>query len=85
LAGVLSAKHPFWNSSVSNPSGVELLELFHKNEFEVQLLTSPEIIFHNSYFKNCVNESTNVHLLYIKKKKKTNCDVFSHQSLEPQL
>jgi hypothetical protein len=24
----LNAKHPFWNSSVSNPSGVELLELF---------------------------------------------------------
>jgi hypothetical protein len=31
LACDLSAKHPFWNSSVSNPSGVERLELFHKN------------------------------------------------------
>jgi hypothetical protein len=31
LAGDLNAKHPFWNSSVSNPSGLELLELFHKN------------------------------------------------------
>jgi hypothetical protein len=31
LAGDLNAKYPFWNSSVSNPSGVELLELFHEN------------------------------------------------------
>jgi endonuclease/exonuclease/phosphatase (EEP) superfamily protein YafD len=35
LAGDLNAKHQFWNSLVSNPSGVELLELFHKNEFEI--------------------------------------------------
>jgi hypothetical protein len=25
------AKHQFWNSSVSNPSGKELLELFQEN------------------------------------------------------
>jgi hypothetical protein len=31
LVGDLNAKHPFWNSSVSNPSGKELLELFYKN------------------------------------------------------
>jgi hypothetical protein len=35
LAGDLNAKHPFWNSSVSNPSGEELLELIHKNELEI--------------------------------------------------
>jgi hypothetical protein len=41
LAGDLNAKHPFWNSSVSNPSGVEILELFHKNEFEISALQCP--------------------------------------------
>jgi hypothetical protein len=41
LAGDLNAKHPFWNSSVSNPSGVELLELFHKNEFEISAPQCP--------------------------------------------
>jgi hypothetical protein len=41
LAGDLNAKHPFWNSSVSNPSGVELLELFHKNEFKISAPQCP--------------------------------------------
>jgi hypothetical protein len=41
LAGDLTAKHPFWNSSISNPSGVELLELFHKNEFEISAPQCP--------------------------------------------
>jgi hypothetical protein len=41
LAGDLNAKQPFWNSSVSNPSGVELLELFHKNEFEISAPQCP--------------------------------------------
>jgi hypothetical protein len=45
LAGDLNAKHPFWNSSVSNPSGVELLELFHKNEFEI---SAPQCPIHYS-------------------------------------
>jgi hypothetical protein len=35
LAGDLNAKHPFWNSRVSNPSGEKLLELFDMNEFEI--------------------------------------------------
>jgi hypothetical protein len=35
LAGDLNAKHPFCNSSVSNPSGIELLEMFHKNELKI--------------------------------------------------
>jgi exonuclease III len=43
LAGDLNAKHPFWNSSVSNPSGVELLELFHKNEFEIPAPQCPTL------------------------------------------
>jgi hypothetical protein len=41
LAGDLNAKHPFWNSSVPNPSGAKLLELFHKNEFEISAPQCP--------------------------------------------
>jgi hypothetical protein len=41
LAGDLNAKHPFWNSSVSNPPGVDLLELFHKNEFKISVPQYP--------------------------------------------
>jgi hypothetical protein len=33
LAGDLNAKHPFWNSAVSNPSGEKLLALFDFSEF----------------------------------------------------
>jgi hypothetical protein len=33
LAGDLNAKHPLWNSEVSNPSGEKLLDLFDINEF----------------------------------------------------
>jgi hypothetical protein len=33
LAGDLNAKNTFWNSTVSNPSGNELLHLFHVNKF----------------------------------------------------
>jgi hypothetical protein len=35
LAGDLNAKHPFWNSAVSNPSGEKMLELFDSSEFEI--------------------------------------------------
>jgi endonuclease/exonuclease/phosphatase family metal-dependent hydrolase len=35
LAGDLNAKHPFWNSAISNPSGEKLLELLDLNEFEI--------------------------------------------------
>jgi hypothetical protein len=35
LAGDLNAKHPFWNSSVSNPSGEKLMALFDLSEFEI--------------------------------------------------
>jgi hypothetical protein len=34
LAGDLN-NNTFWNSLVSNPSGEEFLELFHKNEFQI--------------------------------------------------
>jgi hypothetical protein len=50
LAGDLNAKHSFWNSSISNPSGVELLELFHKNEFEI---SAPQCPTHYSPAGNC--------------------------------
>jgi hypothetical protein len=45
FAGDRNAKHSFWNSSVSNPSSVELLELFHKNEFEI---SAPQCSTHYS-------------------------------------
>jgi hypothetical protein len=35
FAGDLNAKHPFWNSVVSNPSGPKLLNLLHLNKFEI--------------------------------------------------
>jgi hypothetical protein len=35
VAGDLNAKHPFWNSVVSNISGSKLLNLLHINEFEI--------------------------------------------------
>jgi hypothetical protein len=41
LAGDLNAKHQFWNSAVSNPSGEKLLYLFDVNPFEVSALQSP--------------------------------------------
>jgi hypothetical protein len=41
LAGDLNAKHPFWNSDVSNPSGVRLLEMFDINEFEISAPQCP--------------------------------------------
>jgi hypothetical protein len=35
LAGDLNAKHPFWNSAVSNPSGEKLMALFDLSEYEI--------------------------------------------------
>jgi hypothetical protein len=35
LAGDLNAKHPFWNSAVSSPSGDKLLDLFDCYDFEI--------------------------------------------------
>jgi hypothetical protein len=35
LAGDLNAKHPVINSAVSNPSGLNLLELFVSSYFEI--------------------------------------------------
>jgi hypothetical protein len=35
LAGDFNATHPSWNSTVSNPSGVELLQLFDSCDFEI--------------------------------------------------
>jgi hypothetical protein len=45
LAGDLNAKYPFWNSLVSNPSGVKLLKLLLVNEFEI---SSPQCPTHYS-------------------------------------
>jgi hypothetical protein len=35
LAGDLNAKHPSWNSVVSNLSGEKLLQLFDRNDFKI--------------------------------------------------
>jgi hypothetical protein len=45
LAGDLNAKHLFWNSVVSNPSGGTLLQLFDINELEI---TAPQCPTHYS-------------------------------------
>jgi hypothetical protein len=41
LAGDLNAKHPFWNSGVSNLSGEILLRLFDVNQFEISAPPRP--------------------------------------------
>jgi hypothetical protein len=45
LAGNLNAKHPFWNSAVSSPSGEKLLHLFDVNQFEISALKCPTHYF----------------------------------------
>jgi hypothetical protein len=45
LAGDLYAKHPFWNSVVSNPSGTKLLNLLQINMFEI---SAPPYSTHSS-------------------------------------
>jgi hypothetical protein len=35
LTGDLNAKHPSWNSAVSNPSGEKLLQFFDVSDFEI--------------------------------------------------
>jgi hypothetical protein len=35
LAGDLKAKHPVWNSKISNPSGLKILDLFVNCNFEI--------------------------------------------------
>jgi hypothetical protein len=49
LAGDLNAKHPFWNSAVSNPSGEKPLELFNDNDFEI---SAPQCSTHYSPARN---------------------------------
>jgi hypothetical protein len=41
LAGDLNAKHPVWNSKVSNPSGLKLLDLFVNSNFEISAPQHP--------------------------------------------
>jgi hypothetical protein len=41
LAGDRTAKHPFWNGVVPNPSGPKLLNLLNLNEFELSALQCP--------------------------------------------
>jgi hypothetical protein len=41
LAGDLNAKHPSWNSAVSNPSGQKLLQLFDVSDFEISAPQCP--------------------------------------------
>jgi hypothetical protein len=45
LAGDLNAKHPLWNSAVSNPSGKKLFDLFVTSEFEI---SAPQCSTHYS-------------------------------------
>jgi hypothetical protein len=49
LAGDLNAKHPFWNSVVSNPSSRELLRLFDASQFEI---SAPQCPTHYSHEGN---------------------------------
>jgi hypothetical protein len=37
----MNAKHPFWNSAVSNLSGEKLMALFDLNEFEISASQCP--------------------------------------------
>jgi hypothetical protein len=37
LAGDMNAKHSFWNSRVSNPSGEKLLNLFDLDDFDISV------------------------------------------------
>jgi endonuclease/exonuclease/phosphatase family metal-dependent hydrolase len=48
LAGDLNAKHPFWNSAVSNPLGETFFQLFH--DFEI---FTPQNLTHCSRAVNC--------------------------------
>jgi endonuclease/exonuclease/phosphatase family metal-dependent hydrolase len=45
LAGDLNAKHPSWNSAVSNPSDEKLLQLFDASDFEI---SAPQCPIHSS-------------------------------------
>jgi hypothetical protein len=45
LAGDLNAKHPSWNSAVTNPSGHKLLQLFDGSDFEI---SGPQYPTHNT-------------------------------------
>jgi hypothetical protein len=49
LAGDLNAKHPSWNSAVSNPSGEKLLQFFDRNDFEI---SAPQCPTHYSQGKS---------------------------------
>jgi hypothetical protein len=50
LAGDLNAKHPFWSSAVSNPSGEKLMSLFDFSAFEI---SAPQCPNHYSHAGNC--------------------------------
>jgi endonuclease/exonuclease/phosphatase family metal-dependent hydrolase len=49
LAGDLNAKHPFWKSAVSNPSGEKLMALFDLSEFDI---SAPQYPTHYSPAEN---------------------------------
>jgi hypothetical protein len=49
LTGDLNAKHPIWNSVVSNPTCVKLLNLLHTNEIEI---SAPQCPTHYSFTDN---------------------------------
>jgi hypothetical protein len=41
MAAVLNAKYPFWNCTISNPSGEKQLDLFDMNLFEISVPHCP--------------------------------------------
>jgi hypothetical protein len=41
----LNAKHSFWIGAASSPSGSKLLNLLHKNEFEISVPLCPTLYF----------------------------------------
>jgi hypothetical protein len=49
LAGDLNAKHPSWNSAVSNPSGQKLLQLYDTSDLEI---SAPQCPTHYSLVGN---------------------------------
>jgi hypothetical protein len=61
LAGDLNAKHRYWNSAVSIPSGEKLMALFDLSEFEIsapQCLTNYSVAGNGDVLDTVVHQST---------------------------
>jgi hypothetical protein len=77
LAGDLNAKHPSWNSAVSNPSGHKLLQLFDRSDFEI---LAPQYPSHYSPMGNGdvldIVVHKNIRLTYLLKLQRLQNEVF---------